>query len=103
LVSEGARFDCVFIDGYHSFDYTLLDFFYTDLLLKVGGVVAIHDTVMPGVYKAVRFIETLKPYKRLSAPVMVRLDSLPRRIVRRAGQILGGPGALRDARARRRE
>ena len=28
LVAEKAQFDMVFIDGYHSFDYTFLDFFY---------------------------------------------------------------------------
>ena len=103
LVAEGAKFDFVFIDGYHSFDYTLLDFFYADLMLDVGGVVAVHDTVMPSVYKSMRFIEALKPYKRLSAPVMVRLDSLPRRLLRRVGQVLGGPAALRAAHSRRRE
>jgi predicted O-methyltransferase YrrM len=103
LVAEVARFDFVFIDGYHSFDYTFVDFFYADLLLNVGGVLAIHDTVMPGVYRAVRFIEELKPYKRLSAPVMMRLESFPRRLFRRVGQILGGPTALREAHSRRRE
>src|SRR4029450_11609121 len=44
LLRNQQQFDFIFIDGYHSFDYTLLDFFYADLLLKVGGVVAFHDS-----------------------------------------------------------
>ncbi len=40
LVEQGRRFDFVLIDGWHSFDYTLVDLFYADLLLNVDGVVA---------------------------------------------------------------
>jgi hypothetical protein len=27
----------VFVDGWHTFDYTLLDLFFADLLTEVGG------------------------------------------------------------------
>jgi predicted O-methyltransferase YrrM len=33
LLQREERFDLVFIDGMHTFDYTLVDFFYSDLLL----------------------------------------------------------------------
>ena len=36
-------YDLIFIDGFHTFDYTLLDFFYSDLLLKVNGFIIIDD------------------------------------------------------------
>ncbi|MDP7348125.1 MAG: class I SAM-dependent methyltransferase, partial [Phycisphaeraceae bacterium] len=51
LVEQGRRFDFVLIDGWHSFDYTLVDLFYADLLLNVDGVVAIHDTGWPAVHR----------------------------------------------------
>jgi len=36
-------FDFIFIDGMHLFDYTLIDFFYSDLILKKGGVIIVDD------------------------------------------------------------
>jgi predicted O-methyltransferase YrrM len=103
LVGEGVRCDFVLVDGWHSFDYTLVDMFYADLLLTPGGVLTVHDTGMPCVHKACAFLEAHKPYERLSAPVMKRLESLPRRLLRRAGTALAGPTALRAARSRRTE
>jgi len=103
LVAEGVRCDFVLIDGWHSFDYTLLDLFYADLLLNDGGLVAFHDTYMPCVYRAVRFLEAHKPYERLSPAMMPRLRSLPRRFVRRMKTFLSGPAAVREARERRED
>lgn len=37
------RFQLIFIDGWHTFDYTLLDFFYADLLLEAGGYMIVDD------------------------------------------------------------
>jgi predicted O-methyltransferase YrrM len=66
LIDEGATFDFILIDGFHSFDLTLLDLFYADKLLKVGGSLACHDSSSPPVYKALRWLEANKPYERLS-------------------------------------
>lgn len=101
MVAERRVFDFVLIDGWHSFDYTLVDLFYADLLLREGGVVAIHDTGWPAVYKACRFLETHKPYDRLSPPPAVRLTSLRRKLARRMLQLLGGPRAWVEAASRR--
>ena len=40
---ENESLDFIFIDGWHTFDYTLVDFFYSDLLLKIGGIIIIDD------------------------------------------------------------
>jgi cephalosporin hydroxylase len=93
LVEEGRKFQFVLIDGYHSFDYTLLDLFYADLLLDDGGIVAVHDTGMPAVYKACRFLETQKPYDKLSPPIGATLASLPAKVLRRVGQMFNGTSA----------
>jgi hypothetical protein len=103
LVEEGRSFDFILIDGWHSFDYAMLDYFYADLLLRPGGILAFHDSGYPSVYRVCRFVETHKPYERLSPAPSVRIPSLIGRLGRRVGQLLGGPAAMREARARRSE
>jgi peptidoglycan/xylan/chitin deacetylase (PgdA/CDA1 family) len=103
LVANQRRFDFVLIDGWHAFDFTQLDFFYADLLLRPGGLLAIHDTNWPAVHRACRFLETHKPYERIGPPISVTCRSFARRAGRRMGQVLRGPAAMRAARARRRE
>jgi predicted O-methyltransferase YrrM len=101
LVRERQYFDFVFIDGWHSFDYVMLDIFYADLLLKEGGVLAFHDTDWPPVYKAIRFLEQHRPYVRLSPPPAVALRSIPARLARRLKAATGGKRRRREARERR--
>ncbi len=103
LVEQGAKFDFVLIDGYHSFDYTFLDLFYADLLLADGGILAVHDTTSPPVYRAVRFLETHKPYERLSAPLVVELQSLTKRVARRLRTLASGPAVVEAVRSRQRD
>ena len=62
LEEQGIKIDFAFIDGWHTFDYTLLDFFYVDRLLRVGGIVAIHDTKRLSIRKVCRFIITNRSY-----------------------------------------
>ncbi len=57
LLSE-EQFDMIFIDGMHTFDYTLVDLFYAILLCKIGGVIVIDDIKHPGPAKVVKYIET---------------------------------------------
>jgi len=52
----GQRFQLVFVDGLHHFDYVLLDFFYGDLLLDVGGHLVFDDASEAGVKDALDFI-----------------------------------------------
>ena len=103
MVAAGRRFDFVLIDGWHAFDYTQLDLFYADLLLRPGGVLAIHDTNWPAVYRACRFLETHKPYERIGPPIHATYSSLVARVSRRVGQVIRGPAAMRAARSRRCE
>jgi predicted O-methyltransferase YrrM len=63
LAGEGAAFDFIFVDGWHSFDHVFVDFFFSDRLLRPGGLLAFHDCGMPATAKVLRFIETHKRYK----------------------------------------
>jgi len=52
-----AHYDFIFIDGWHTFDYTLVDFFYANLLLKNNGIIVIDDAMHKGVSECVRYLE----------------------------------------------
>jgi predicted O-methyltransferase YrrM len=59
-------FDFIFIDGWHTFDYTLIDFFYADRLLRIGGVILIDDALHKGVQKFIKYIESnYKNYEKI--------------------------------------
>lgn len=61
-----AAFDLVFIDGWHTFDHTLLDLFYANLLIRVGGYIVIDDCLMPSVAKAVSYMANYPSYEIFS-------------------------------------
>jgi predicted O-methyltransferase YrrM len=65
LLEKGIALDFAFIDGWHTFDYTLLDFFYIDKMLRPGGVVLLHDRSWPSKQKVMRFIKTHRRYREL--------------------------------------
>lgn len=68
LLAEGRKFDFIFIDGWHSFDYAFVDYYYSDLLLNDGGVLVFDDVCMPPIRHVCWFLETHKPYDFLGGP-----------------------------------
>jgi predicted O-methyltransferase YrrM len=67
LLAARERFDFCFIDGFHTFDQTLVDFYYMNRLLKVGGIMAIDDVNHPAVNKAVKYLYTYPCYRLLGS------------------------------------
>lgn len=63
LAADGVEVDFAFIDGWHTFDHALVDFFYVDRLLRVGGVVAIDDAPFQSLHQLCRFIATNRAYR----------------------------------------
>jgi predicted O-methyltransferase YrrM len=59
---ESGTFDLIFIDGWHTFDHTLLDLFYADRLTKIGGYIVIDDCNWSSVAKAVSYISRYPSY-----------------------------------------
>jgi hypothetical protein len=90
LVQAGRRFDFVFIDGYHSFDYALVDFFFADLLLKQGGMVVFHDSGSHAVYRVCEFVAYNKAYRMIGPRMALIHKSLTVRIGRRALNVIAG-------------
>lgn len=56
LEASGFKIDFAFVDGGHTFDHALVDFFYIDRMLRVGGIVAFDDANYPSLQKVCRFI-----------------------------------------------
>lgn len=61
--NEAGTFDMVFIDGWHTFDHTLVDLFYANRLIKVGGYIVIDDCLWASVAKAVSYVERYPAYE----------------------------------------
>jgi predicted O-methyltransferase YrrM len=85
LEGSGQRVDFAFIDGWHTFDFTLVDFFFIDRMLNVGGVVAFDDanTSWPAVRKVCRFVKTNLAYSVLGVNGPDPEPSLKRRLSER--------------------
>jgi predicted O-methyltransferase YrrM len=67
LERSGQRVDFAFIDGWHTFDFTLVDFFFVDRMLNVGGVVAFDDAGSAPVRKVCRFVKNNLAYSVVGA------------------------------------
>jgi len=65
LLAAGRRFDFSFIDGWHTFDHTLLDFFYLNRMLNVNGVIVFDDVGYPSIRKCVRYLSNYPAYRVL--------------------------------------
>jgi predicted O-methyltransferase YrrM len=64
--TQTSSFDFILIDGWHTFDHTMLDLFYSNLLLKVGGYLVIDDCRLPSVASAVSYFSRYPAYKKFS-------------------------------------
>jgi predicted O-methyltransferase YrrM len=65
FLKNGVKLDMAFIDGWHTFDYTFIDFFFIDKILKDGGILAFHDMYGLSKQKVLRFIQTHRDYEIL--------------------------------------
>ena len=62
LAGEGQRIDFAFIDGWHTFDHALVDFFYIDQMLNIGGIVVFDDVGYPSIRRLCEFVVTNRDY-----------------------------------------
>ncbi len=101
LATAGASFDMILVDGYHSFDYTLVDMFFADLLLRRGGVLAVHDSSWPAVLKAIAFFEAHKDYTRLSPAPLLQRRGVLQKLLGRLSIYARGARSIRSFNDRR--
>jgi predicted O-methyltransferase YrrM len=62
--ARSGTFDLVFIDGFHTFDHTLLDCFYATRLLRVGGYLVLDDTDMQSVGRVLDYVQNYPCYEK---------------------------------------
>jgi predicted O-methyltransferase YrrM len=62
LAVQGRRFDFAFINGGHRFDDVLVDFYFSDLMLEPGGLIAFDDATYRSVGTAINFVLANRAY-----------------------------------------
>jgi predicted O-methyltransferase YrrM len=80
LERSALRVDFAFIDGWHTFDFALVDFFFIDRVLNVGGVVVFDDANWPAIRKVCRFVKTNLAYSVVAVDGLDPEPSLKRRL-----------------------
>lgn len=55
-LKRGDRFDFAFLDGHHTFDQVVLEFYYFEKIMDAGAHIMLHDLSLPSVRKAVTYI-----------------------------------------------
>ena len=63
LLAAQTKVDFSYIDGWHTFDYAMLDFWYLDKMTARDGVVAFNDCGWPAVAKAIDFALSHRRYR----------------------------------------
>ena len=67
LLEKNKKYDFAFIDGWHTFDHVLIDFFYVNRMMDVGGIITFHDVDMPSINKLLRYILKYPAYELLDS------------------------------------
>jgi predicted O-methyltransferase YrrM len=97
LLAEGTRIDFAFVDGWHTFDQVMVEFYYLNRMLRLGGVIAFDDAERRGINRVIRHAlsypayEVFEPERGRSAEVSVagrirrKLSRMPSasRVIRR--------------------
>jgi predicted O-methyltransferase YrrM len=68
LRNHSESFDLIFVDGWHTFDHTMLDMFYANRLLRIGGYIVIDDCKWESVAAAVSYYINYPAYEWLRKP-----------------------------------
>jgi predicted O-methyltransferase YrrM len=94
LVASGRSVDFAFVDGWHTFDQVMVDFYYLDRMLRPGGVIAFDDADWRSVNRVIRYAMNYPNYEVY--PVGASLPvSLLGRLRRAIGRLPGTERFLR--------
>ena len=90
ILAQSEIVDFAFIDGWHTFDYVMVDFFFIDKLLRPGGTVVMDDADSPPIRKFLRYVLTNLDYSII--PGFSRPPSLKRNVYNAVGSALNRLG-----------
>jgi predicted O-methyltransferase YrrM len=76
LLASGVTCAFAYIDGWHTFDYALLNWWYLDKMLAVNGVVGFNDCGWPAVDKVIRFVRSHRKYSEIDAGLPIEYVGL---------------------------
>jgi predicted O-methyltransferase YrrM len=63
LAERGTRLDFAFVDGWHTFDQVMVEFYYLNRMLRVGGVIAFDDADRRTVNRVIRYALNYPAYE----------------------------------------
>ena len=96
LVRSGLVVDFALIDGWQTFDQVMVEFYYLNRLLRVGGVMAFDDADRRSVNRVIRHALTYPAYRVFDAgPSRAGRVSLAGRLRRAAVALPGAAAVLR--------
>jgi predicted O-methyltransferase YrrM len=72
LLDAQTRIQAAIIDGFHTFDHALVDFFYVNKMLDVGGAIVFDDVNMPSIARLISHVSTYPSYRVLKGTAMPR-------------------------------
>lgn len=91
LVRDGVRIDFAFVDGWHTFDQVMVEFYFLNRLLRVGGVAAFDDSNRRSVNRVLRHALTYPNYRVYSTnatqPTAVSMAGRVRRALARLPRV----------------
>ncbi len=88
---EAGTYDLVFIDGWHSFDQVIVDIYYANLLLRVGGYMVLDDNDVPAVRRAIACLSKYPAYEIVESVMLGRkklIKTLARPVLNRVPSFL---------------
>ena len=97
LLADGVRIEFAVIDGWHTFDHALIDFFYINRMLSIGGVVLLDDVNYESIHTLGRYILNYPAYR------MMGVAGTPRQPPSVAGRLRRGLSNTTMAKAILRE
>jgi predicted O-methyltransferase YrrM len=68
LVREGVKADFCFIDGWHTFDYAMVDAYYCHRLLREGGILCLDDCGLPSINRVADWMLANRHYEEITPP-----------------------------------
>ncbi len=84
LLAQGEHYDFAFVDGWHTFDQVMLEFYYINRMLAPGGIVVFDDVHLPALQKVLAYLSAYPCYETLAPPAAVT-NSMKAHVRRLAG------------------
>jgi predicted O-methyltransferase YrrM len=91
LLADNTTLDFALIDGWHTFDQVMVEFYYLNRMLRVGGVLVFDDADRRSVNRVIRHALTYPAYRVYGA------EAVPARAISAAGRLRRAVGSLPGA------